>query len=358
MSDVVIVEDEPALRTLIRDLVADRAIEATAFSTIAEAEPYLAAHEPDLVPFDGEVDPPRLLHGIEIDAMGKPVAYHFYTAHPGDPHADVTTNTRRLPAMDVTHVKTVRRLNQRRGVSVLAPALERLADVDDYEESERMAAKIASSLCAAITRGADFAFDDTLNTSSGERPFELQPGMIFDSLRPGEKVDVLDTNRPNPELTNYRSSQLRAACAGIGVSYSTTTHDYAGTYSSQRQEMQEMVLAYARLRRVFVAALYRPVWRRFVNAAQLAGRVNLGGADQRTLFDFDFTGPAVPWIDPKKETDADVAAIGAGIESRQAIIRRRGGDPRRVTDELAADTFQSTPAPAPAAAKPPLQAVQ
>lgn len=313
------------------------------------AIPYaIEAHEPDLVPFEMLGEVPLTVHGIEIDRRGRPIAYRFYRTHPGDTlkGAGFETETIRVPADQVSHLKIITRLGQKRGASVLASAITRLSDVTDYEESERLAAKIAASLCAAITRGADFASTTTsLDASSGERPMEFQSGMIFDNLLPGERVEVLNTSRPNPELGNYRKAMLQAATAGIGVSYSTSTHDYDGTYSSQRQELVEVQQAYAHLRCQFVALFYRPIWQRFVRAVQLADLISMAGADPRTLADFEAIAPPSPWIDPQKEASADKIAIEAKIESRHGVIRKRGGDPRRVDDEIEADTMSAEPEP-------------
>jgi len=314
------------------------------------ALPYmLEVHEPDLVPFDLIEDgPPRVVHGIEINSLGRPVAYHLYRTHPGDNlSAFSRTDTLRIPAEQITHLKQTKRLGQKRGASILAPAVTRLSDIADYEESERLAAKVASSMCAAITRGADFVNTTTaVDAQSGERPMELQPGMIFDTLAPGERVEVIDTNRPNTALGDFRKAMLRAATAGIGVSYSTATHDYDGTYSSQRQELVESRLAYDAMRAHFVAGFLRPVWQRFVQAAQLSGLVSVIAADPETLFDFEAIAPPSPWIDPQKEARADEIAINSGIESRHGIIRRRGGDPARVDDEREMDKANK-PEPAP-----------
>jgi len=136
---------------------------------------------------------------------------------------------------------------------------------------------------------------------------------------------------------------LRAATAGIGVSYSTATHDYDGTYSSQRQELIEARLAYDAMRKHYVAGFLRPVWRRFVQGAQLGGLVQVATADPETLFDFETVAPPAPWIDPQKEARADEISLSTGLESRHGLIRKRGGDPQRVDDERATDT-DSAPA--------------
>jgi lambda family phage portal protein len=316
------------------------------------ALPYaMQLHEPDLVPFDDIREAPRVVHGVEVNRFGRPLAYHLYRSHPGDNLSarSFSTETVRIPAQQMTHCAWRKRIAQIRGASVLAPAITRLADVSDYEESERLAAKVASSMCATITRAADFTGPNVgLDSSSGERPMELQPGVIFDGLMPGERVEILSTSRPNSELAPFRKSMLRAACAGVGVSYSSATHDYDGTYSSQRQELVETHgQRYRQLREQFFDSFYVPVWRRVVQAFQLRDGGALRGADPDTLFDVESAPPGIPSIDIQKEVNADALLVEAGLDSRHGVIRSRGRDPLRVDDERAADTQAPEPEPEP-----------
>ena len=45
---------------------------------------------------------------------------------------------------------------------------------------------------------------------AGNRLMKMQPSMIFDNLLPGEEVGMIDSNRPNSMLEQFRNSQLRA----------------------------------------------------------------------------------------------------------------------------------------------------
>ena len=48
--------------------------------------------------------------------------------------------------------------------------------------------------------------------------------------------------------------------------------------------------------------------------------------------------PGLPWVDPKKEIEADKLAVEAGFKSRPQVIRERGGDPAAVDKERENDT--------------------
>ena len=62
----------------------------------------------------------------------------------------ISDQTKRIGAANMLHLKSVHRIRQLRGVSVL----NRFDDLKDCEESERIAAKIVASMAAFIRKGA------------------------------------------------------------------------------------------------------------------------------------------------------------------------------------------------------------
>jgi len=274
--------------------------------------------EADYLPFDmiqnTNVDAAKIVHGVEKNEWGKPVAYHLYYNHPGNmtyPYTSATLKTKRVSADDITHLKLVKRLKQTRGVPVLHGIINRLDDIKDYEESERIAARVAAAFTGYIKRSADFTQD--LAAATGDRSLEMSAGMIFDNLLPGEEVGTIGTDRPNTSLQDFRNSQLRACAAGTGTNYSSISKDYNGTYSAQRQEMVESSPAYERMRNLFIEVQMRPIYERFVMlATQRLVRVP-SNVDLATLYHVDMRGPGLPWIDPKKEVIAVHEANKLGI---------------------------------------------
>jgi len=199
------------------------------------------------------------------------------------------------------HIAAIDRIGQLRGVSEFASILTRLDDIKDYEESERIAAKIAAALTAYVKRGSPEDYTAQLDEEGNPIPrdIRIQPGMIIDGLGVGEEIGLIDTKRPNPNVAIFRKGQLRAAAAGIGASYSSISRDYNGTYSAQRQELVEQWVHYAVLTDEFVGMVVQPVWEQFVAIAHLSGVVPIpadvaaGSAD-----DALYIGQSMPWIDP------------------------------------------------------------
>jgi len=296
--------------------------------------------EPDYVPMEfsaAATGNARIEQGIEINAWGRPVAFHVLKVAPGETGFGMTSGggqTKRIDAGRMLHLATRHRIRQLRGVSVFASVLNRFDDLKDYEESERIAAKVAASMAAFIKKGTPDAYDAPEDTE--QRQLKMRPGMIFDDLRPGEEIGMIDTNRPNPNLETYRSGQIKAIACGTGPTYSSIAKTYDGTYSAQRQELVEGFVAYATLSNEFSSRIVRPVWEKFVALAVLSGAIRVpADVIATSLSDAIYITPQMPWIDPKKEADAWAALEDRAYVSGPEIIRKRGGNPIDVLDQQA-----------------------
>ena len=316
--------------------------------------------EADFLPFDLNDQKKKITHGVEKNGWRRPRAYYLYKTHPGDSHSFITrADTKRFMAEKILHLKISKRISQTRGVSVFAGVMTRLEDIKDYEVSERLAAKVAASICAYIRKSLDGPASGVQLDDAGNRLMKMQPGMIFDNLLPGEEVGMIDSNRPNSMLEQFRNSQLRAVAAGTNTGFSSISKDYRGTYSSQRQELVEQSVHYAVLREYFIERCVRPIWERFVEMAILSGQLELPkqGINPRSLKKAEFQGPVMPWIDPQKEAVAEEKLIQAGLKARAQSIRERGGNPQdtfeqikqeREQDEQAGLSFSTSNGGAPA----------
>ena len=296
----------------------------------------LEAIEADHLPWDLNSDKPPVTAGVERNAWGRPVAYHLYNQHPGDigraSWLNYALETKRVPADRILHLKLADRIRQARGVSIFAAVLGRLDDIKDYEESERIAAKVAASMAAFIKKGAPDFYDP--NSTGDPRDLKFRPGMIFDDLLPGEEIGTIDANRPNPQLEDFRAGQLRAVASGVGCTFSSLSKRYDGTYSAQRQELVEGWGLYGVLSNEFISQCVRPVYQRFIATAMAARLIRLpAGVESDTLDDALYLGPQMPWIDPMKEAEAWATLESHGHASGPEIIRRRGQNPMDVLEQ-------------------------
>lgn len=297
--------------------------------------------EADLVPLDYDDEGKGIRQGVERDTWGRMRALHVYRSHPESIGGSVRRDTKRMPAERVIHAALRDRIGQVRGVTAFASVITRIEDIKDYEESERIAAKVAAMITGYVKRNSPEGYDPTgmeLDEEGRLKPREMRlgAGAIIDTLAVGEEIGLLDPNRPNPNLVGFREGQLRAYAAGIGASFSSIARNYNGTYSAQRQELVEQWVHYMVLCDVFVSSILRPIVERFIRAADMSGAVPMPrDVKPGTHDDVLYVAPSMPWIDPLKEITAWLAAVQAGFASEYEVLRKQGKNPRDVLEQIA-----------------------
>lgn len=295
--------------------------------------------ESDMVPVTLRDDSKKIKYGIQRTEWGNPVFYHVYKVHPGDSGSILIagTDTRRIPADKINHLKLVDRVRQSRGMSVFASTFGRLDDIRDFEESERFAARIAAAQVIAITKSIDspsYLGDD----ENEGRSFDVSPGAMWDNLLPGEEPKIISSDRPNNNVESFRNGQMKGASAGTGANYSTISKTYDGTYSSQRQELVEGYTNYDVLTGVFISKFSKPNHENVVGSAFLRGLIRYSkDTDLSTILDADFMNKGMPWIDPDKETKAHERQVKNRFKAISQIIRSKGDNPMTVFRQTARD---------------------
>jgi len=274
--------------------------------------------------------------GIDRDAWGAAKNYKVYKTHPADMFRPQRQELKDVPASRMIHLKFSDRVSQTRGVSLFAPIMIRLDDLKEYEESERIAARVAAAFTGYIKR-PDFAANTNVDTSTGRRMFEMSPGLIFDGLGPGEDVGMIKSDRPNTGLESFRQGQIRALTSGTGASNANVSKDFSGTYSSQRQELVVQTVSYGALRNEFVTKFVDDSWRTFIDMLILTGALDGVAFDRDTRYEVEHRGAPMPWIDPLKEAKADEVAVANGFKSQAQVIKDRSGNPDDVIDQVEAE---------------------
>ncbi|WP_462402169.1 phage portal protein [Pseudomonas sp. Marseille-QA0332] len=284
--------------------------------------------EPDYLPVDYVDYSAGIVQGVERNAWRRVRAYHLLKAHPGAlTGGQMAQNTKRVPAEQVIHIAHRKRIGQNRGQPLLHAVLIRLADIKDYEESERVAARISAALAMYIKKGTP---DDYVlpGQKQEQRTFPFAPGMVIDNLLPGEEVGTIESNRPNPFLEGFRNGQLKAVAAGARSTYSSVARSYDGTYSAQRQELVEGQLGYDLLQHEFIDYWCRPVYRAWLRMAVMSGQLKVPpDVDQRTLYGAFYQGPVMPWINPVHEATAWEILVKAGFADEAEVARSRQRNP-------------------------------
>lgn len=298
--------------------------------------------EADYVPIDLTDEQRNIVQGIELNAWGRPRAYHVYKTHPGD-RGSWKADTKRVSSDKMMHLKRTKRFQSTRGLTDFATVIARAGDIQEIDESERIAARVAAAMAGYIKKGSPENYGDgqygvSNGNSQALRMMEFVPGMIFDDLLPGEEIGTISNNRPNNALIAFRDSQLKSMASGIGAGFSSISKNYSGTYSAQRQELIEQYVLYRRLTGTFIFRFCQPTWDNFVRACLAARLIRPSrDVDMTTIYDVTHTPPPMPWIDPLKEAMANDLLEKRKFKSRPRIIRERGENPDQVNLEIQRD---------------------
>jgi lambda family phage portal protein len=268
----------------------------------------------------------RIVSGVEFNAAGRRVAYHFFREHPGDTIPMLTRFSERVrvPAEMVDHVYERLRPGQVRGVPWLAASMLRLRDMDDYTEAERWRKKIAAALAAFVTSpggpaaaGLGTVTTETLATGGTRAMQRIAPGTIK-NLKPGE--DVKFSSPPTDQgVEQYLRWEMFAICAGLGLPYAELTGDLSNAnYGSMRAgkiEFWSLLDVWQWL--MVEPMMLRRAWRRVQAASGVPG------------ITCDWGFPKRMWVDPLKDAQAEILAAQSGLESTPAQIGARGYDWRQ-----------------------------
>lgn len=280
----------------------------------------------------------RIIAGIEFDASERPVAYWARPARATDLFPTYG-NPVRIDAADMVHLFVSHGPGQVRGMSWLAPVLLRLGELDQLEDALLVGVKVAAMHTGFLT---------DIN-GTGTLPYDgSQAGNILESgLEPGT-LKVLpngyDVKFNSPQQAQqsieFVQHQLRAIAAGLGVPAHLLDGDLRqANYSSLRASLVSFRQRVEQIQfHTLIPQLLNPIWERATMSAVLNGELDLD-AD---LFAVEWYPPALPWVDPAKDAEAEATLINAGLKSRRQAVAERGYDIESLDDEIATDRKRET----------------
>lgn len=287
----------------------------------------------------------RIVNGVEFDAIGRRRGYWMYPQDPKSsvPFLSTVMKSAFIPAEEIAHIYEPQ-TNQVHGVPWMAPVMNELRDLKDYELSENIRKKVEACLVGLVIPGEgdtsdpNIGLDETLDgtkdravvTDIHGHPFErMEPGM-FGVLHGGKDVRF-NTPAISAGIEAYIRTRLRSIAAGVRLPYALM----AGDFSQENFASGKLgILEYQR----FVSTVQwhylipmglQRVWNWFIEAAKLAGKIPLDLKVQ------------VEWTPPEFESPtrlddarADLLEVRMGKRSQQEIIAKTGRDPKTVLKEI------------------------
>jgi len=291
----------------------------------------------------------KIRSGIELDRRGRRVAYWVYKEHPGDglglsaPSADTVV---RVAASEMRHLFEPERPGQLRGVSMLAPVLARLRNIENYDDATLTRQQLANLVVAFITRKLpELNPDADLNGLTGEeniygaegRPLVgLQPGLV-QTLEDGEDVTWSNPPEAGTQYSDYMRTQHMGTAAGAGLPYELFSGDIKEVSDRTLRVIINDFRRFAEQRQWqhIIPMMCEPVVEWFAQAGTLAGVIAMDETEDVRRAEWSPHGWA--YIHPVQDPQGKKLEMDSGFRSRSSIIGQNGDDPDQVDEERAAD---------------------
>ncbi len=302
----------------------------------------------------------RAVGGVEIDRYGDPVAWHVRRdalygdlsgvalwPAPGAVSSVSVGESVRLPRDTCHMLSRPRRIGELLPVSWLHAVIMSLHDLDEYESSERIGARLAAAFGVFVTQKDEYAYAGNDLTGQARAPLSgghdsagrVLSGQEFvsqgriDVLPPGMDIRIAEHNRPGGNYEPFVKQITRSVSTGLGMSYESFSNNYSdASYSSARQAVLEERRGYRALQEFLLRGLCEPVWK--VWCGRQAAFFGMAWAESAPV---RWQRAGWSWVDPQKDANANALRHDMGLVSLTELCAEEGRDFGDVVAQISAD---------------------
>lgn len=266
----------------------------------------------------GKADGGRLWMGVERNDLGRPVAYWFdQNTDPMNAQPDY----QRVPAENVLHFFRQDDEGAVRGYPWLAPVIEVVRKLRDYDDAVLEAAEAAALLSVIL-----------FNPNAGENPIDLNGGSIelekktIMAAPPGWEPKQINPAQPGNMYETFKRGKVAEGGLALGMPLIIAALDSQNTsYSGGRIDVQEFGGQVACLQHELEEDLCDRVL-----LAWLAEAARMRGEAIPADLNWQWGWSRVPHVDPEKEANANRMRIQDGTLTVDMAVAADGKDPEEV----------------------------
>jgi lambda family phage portal protein len=273
--------------------------------------------------------------GVEVDEWGAPSAYHLKTTLiTNESYNYLGKRYLRVPAEEILHIYMIERASQTRGIPWMHAAMNRLNMLGGYEESELVAARVASSKMGFFTSDAGTGYTGQDQDGDGNVYMEAEPG-TFEQLPRGVDFKSWDPQHDTSNFEAFIKAILRGISAGLCVAYNSLTTDLKDVnYSSIRSGVLEERDTWTMIQNWLAESFCQRIYRQWLRHSILHGVIKIPFTEMQRYTKPHWQGRRWAWVDPENDTKANLHALKAGLKSRQQIAAESGRDLEDVFREI------------------------
>lgn len=288
---------------------------------------------------DNAPDTQNLSGGIATNADGSLKDVHILKTHPGSQYAtyaewEVRQFFSKSGRRNVLHLYHAIRGDQSRGVPVLAPIIEGLAQFAKLTQASIDAAVIQTFLSVFIEtpdgEGLDLGADERPpGADSAQTTQKLESAAIID-LAQGEVPHFLNPTHPNSNFAQFAEQFQIQLGAAIGVPKEVLTKHFQSSYSAAQASLLEAWRFFESRRSWLVDNLCQPVYELFVTELVTKGIISAPGffndpIVRAAYLGADWVGPPRGHIRDDVQNNADAVAEDRGWKTAAQNTQERGG---------------------------------
>lgn len=294
--------------------------------------------------------------GVEIDDDGAAVAYHIRKAHQGDWWAAADAVTwQRIPRETpdgqpiVVHYWEPSQAGEHRGgAGIFTPVLNRMRMLLKYDGAELDAALINAFFAAVVESPFDhellgealgegnaaplLAYQAERAQFHEERRLMLNGSKVITTY-PGEKLEIVKSERPNPNYPQFQAAFLRNIAQATGASATQVSGNWGEmNYSSARAELLEAWKTTQRRRANFGSGFGQMIRAAWLAECMAVDDLPLpaGAPDylecRAAYARCSWMGPGRGVIDSVQERKGSVLGMDAGLTTLQAEAAESSGE--------------------------------
>jgi lambda family phage portal protein len=273
-------------------------------------------------PYD-RTDTDKYIGGINVDDYGRPVSYTIFTRTINNQYISPTD----IPAKEFIHLFDAARLDEYRGRSAFATALNATRDLQEAIKAEVQAIKYASYQSGVITTesgaadaGDYFARGNSNDQGQVARLQSLDPGTV-NYLGSGEKMEMFKSDRPTGAFGEFIRLIQAHICMAVGLPYGFAFDaDKSGPMARMEAAMAERT--FLRWRGLLEGKFLDRIKNIILLDAAARGLI----PDSEYLLDGRWCWPAKVSIDYGREANADINLWKAGLKTAGQIYSDMGED--------------------------------
>ena len=260
----------------------------------------------------------RIVMGVERDPRGRPVTYYVVDMD-ADEYGWLGDTTDPLPQSAERIIHGFRSIEpgQVRGVPWIAPCLQTIADLREYDQASLDAARQAADFAVLlVTNHPDSQYVEVNESTTIQR-------RQIATVPPGWDAKQIDPKHPTTNYAEYRKEKLRELGRPVNMPLMMTILDSGNhNYSSARFDGQLYNRGVQCLQSWLERIVLRRVLKRVEREAVLARMIPM----TPDRVQYSWTWPVAPHVDPQKEAKAWETLLAIGGASEFDVAASMGRD--------------------------------